>query len=340
MNTVRVSIQKRNIWDTDAPVLFVSHLAGYLFGYEKEINKRLKGRLLAAYQDREHNEYFIVETQNELPVPYICVINFQKHDTPFDYPSVDKYARQIIRVLNEQPVFNNCRRIATRIFGRSGLDVGESLETMISAFASEIRITGKPSSLEEIQFVEHDDKIAERSQQRLTQLLKDGTIVFGELPQLNLSQSDAVVAEDENRFESLARRPIFVAMPLAKEFDNIYFFGIKGPVEAHGRKCVRVDQEHFTGDIIKEIRDGIAACEMVIGDITGQNANVFYEIGYAEGLGKSVLLLTQDDNPPFDLKTQRQIRYQPIDIRGLADIVAIELDHLLPKPSSSTDYTD
>lgn len=339
MNTVRVSIQKRDIWDADAPVLFINHLAEYFFNYETELDKRLKGRLLAAYRDREPDEYFILETQNALPVPFLCVINFQSHEVPFDYPSVDKYARQIIRVLREQPVFSNCRRVATRLFGRSGLDVGESLETMISAFASEIRVTGKPDSLDEITFVEHDDGVAERLEQRLTQLLKDGTIVFGKLPQLNLSQSDAVVAEDENRFESLARRPIFVAMPFAKEFDNIYFFGIKGPVEAHGRKCERVDQEHFTGDIITQIKNRIAACEMVIGDITGQNANVFYEIGYAEGLAKNVLLLTQDDNPPFDLKTQRQIRYQPIDIRGLAETVKAELEHLL-KPPLSTDYTD
>jgi hypothetical protein len=333
MSTVRVTIQKRDIWDADGPVLFINHLAGQIFDYEKELDKRLKGRLLAAYRDREHNEYIIVETQNALPVPFLCVINFQSHEVPFDYPSVDKYARQIIRVLREQPAFNNYSRVATRLFGRSGLDVGESLETMISAFASEIRILGKPHSLDEIQFVEHDDKVVERFQQRLTQLLKDGTIVFGKLPQLNLSQSDAVVAEDENRFESLARRPIFVAMPFAKEFDNIYFFGIKGPVEAHGRKCERVDQEHFTGDIITQIKKRIDACEMVIGDLTGQNANVFYEVGYAEGQEKRVLLLTQDDNTPFDLKTQRQIRYQPIDIRGLADIIAAELDHLLPKPS-------
>lgn len=333
MNTVRVSIQKRDIWDADAPVLFINHLAGYLFDYETELDKRLKGRLLAAYRDLEHNEYFIVETKDALPVPVLCVINFQSHEVPFDYPSVDKYARQIIRVLHEQPALTNYRRVATRLFGRSGLDVGESLETMISAFASEIRITGKPDWLDEIQFVEPDDKIAERFEQRLSQLLKDGTIVSGELPHLNLTQSDAVVAEDENRFESLARRPIFVAMPFAKEFDNIYFFGIKQPVEAHGRKCERVDQEHFTGDIIIQIKKRIAACEMVIGDLTGQNANVFYEIGYAEGLGKSVLLLTQDDNPPFDLKMQRQIRYQPIAIRELAEIVAAELDHLLPRPS-------
>ncbi|HXQ36381.1 MAG TPA: hypothetical protein VN843_20375, partial [Anaerolineales bacterium] len=321
-------------------VLFINHLAGYLFGYESKLDKRLKGRLLAAYRDRESDVYFIVETQDALSVPFLCIINFQSHEVPFDYPSVDKYARQIIRVLREQPVLAHCRRVATRLFGRSGLDVGESLETMISAFSSEIRITGKPGSLEEIQFVEYDDKVAVRSEQRLAQLLEDGTIVSGKLPHLNLSQSDAVVAEDENRFESLARRPIFVAMPYAKEFDNIYFFGIKGPVEAHGRKCERVDQEHFTGDIIKQIKDRIGACEIVIGDLTGQNANVFYEIGYAEGLGKRVLLLTQDENPPFDLKTQRQIRYQPIDIRGLADTVKAELDHLLPKPSSSTDYTD
>ena len=314
--TVRVSIQRRDLWDSDASALFINHLAGNVWKYEQELDKRLNGHLLAAYRDREIHEYILIETQGTLAAPLLCVINFQTSELPFDYPSVDKYARQIIRVLHEQSVFNNCRRVATRLFGRSGLDVAEAFETMISGFASEIRMTGKPNGLEEIQFIEKNNRIAERLQQRLTQLRSDGTIVFGDVPELNLSQSAAVVREDENRFESLTHSPIFVAMPFKKEFDNIYFFGIKGPVEAHGRKCERVDQEHFTGDIIRQIKDRIAACEMVIGDLTGQNANVFYEIGYAEGLGKTVLLLSQDQETSFDLQTQRQIRYKPLEIRA------------------------
>ena len=44
--------------------------------------------------------------------------------------------------------------------------------------------------------------------------------------------------------------------------------------------------------------------------MTGRNANVFYEVGYAHALGKIVLLLTKNaDDIPFDLKHHQHIVY-------------------------------
>ncbi len=76
---------------------------------------------------------------------------------------------------------------------------------------------------------------------------------------------------------------IFIAMPYAKEFNNIYYFGIKQTIEELGRKCERVDQEKFTGDIVQRIKERIKNSKLVIADITGNNPNVFYEVGFAEG---------------------------------------------------------
>jgi hypothetical protein len=44
---------------------------------------------------------------------------------------------------------------------------------------------------------------------------------------------------------------------------------------------------------------------------------VFYEVGYAEGLTKKIILISQDQDIPFDLRTQRQILYQVDDIHAL-----------------------
>jgi hypothetical protein len=44
--------------------------------------------------------------------------------------------------------------------------------------------------------------------------------------------------------------------------------------------------------------------------MTGQNPNVFYEVGYAHAIGKPVILLTQDvKDIPFDLKNYPHIVY-------------------------------
>lgn len=48
----------------------------------------------------------------------------------------------------------------------------------------------------------------------------------------------------------------------------------------------------------------------MIADLTGKNANVFYEVGVAHALGKEVILITQTmEDVPFDLKALRCIVY-------------------------------
>lgn len=54
----------------------------------------------------------------------------------------------------------------------------------------------------------------------------------------------------------------------------------------------------------------ICKSSVVICDLTGKNANVFYEAGIAHSLGKDVILITQSaDDVPFDLRHLRYIQY-------------------------------
>ena len=70
--------------------------------------------------------------------------------------------------------------------------------------------------------------------------------------------------------------------------------------------------------------------ELVVADITGHNPNVFYEVGYAEGLGKKVIFITQNQDIPFDLRTEKRINYDPQDILSLANQLGELLDAILP----------
>lgn len=102
----------------------------------------------------------------------------------------------------------------------------------------------------------------------------------------------------------------FVLMPFSKEFDDIYQFGIKGACEDVDVYCERVDEQIFEGSMLERIYNQIARADVVIADMTGRNANVFYEVGYAHALGKRVILLTQKtDDIPFDLKHFPHIVY-------------------------------
>jgi hypothetical protein len=62
--------------------------------------------------------------------------------------------------------------------------------------------------------------------------------------------------------------------------------------------------------LVNDVVALIARSKVVICDLTGRNANVFYEAGIAHTLGREVVLITQSaDDVPFDLRHHRYITY-------------------------------
>lgn len=103
---------------------------------------------------------------------------------------------------------------------------------------------------------------------------------------------------------------VFVLMPFRPEFDDIYEFGIKGAAKKVGAYAERVDEQLYREGILERIYNQINKADVIVADMTGQNPNVFYEVGYAHALGKIVLLMTKDaDDIPFDLKHRPHIVY-------------------------------
>ena len=102
----------------------------------------------------------------------------------------------------------------------------------------------------------------------------------------------------------------FVLMPFDSSFNDIYEFGIKGACSDAGLYCERVDEQVFLGSMLERIYSQISRADILVADMTGRNANVFYEVGYAHALGKNVVLLTSvAQDIPFDLKHFPHIVY-------------------------------
>lgn len=99
-------------------------------------------------------------------------------------------------------------------------------------------------------------------------------------------------------------------MPFSSDFKDIYLSGIKAECEAQGVTAERVDEQHFDETILARIYRQIENCDFIIAEMTGQNPNVFYEVGYAHALGKPCALVTQNTNDiPFDLKHHPHVIY-------------------------------
>lgn len=124
----------------------------------------------------------------------------------------------------------------------------------------------------------------------------------------------------------------FVLMPFSKEFDNFYQYGIKQSCEELNVYCERVDEQIFHESILDRIFNQISKADILIADMSGRNANVFYEVGYAHGIGKKVILLTQSESDiPFDFRHFPHIVYGS-SIQTLSNALKSKISFFLKEP--------
>ena len=118
----------------------------------------------------------------------------------------------------------------------------------------------------------------------------------------------------------------FVLMPFDRAFDDLYKFGIKEPAAELGINAERVDEQLFREGILERIYRQIDVADIIVAEMTGQNPNVFYEVGYAHGKGKLCILSTASaDDIPFDLKHRRHI----VHLNSIQTLKARFLEELL-----------
>ena len=113
-------------------------------------------------------------------------------------------------------------------------------------------------------------------------------------------------------FEVAAQKPTaFIVMQFTEEFNALYAEVIKPTCEKYGLTAVRGDDIYSNGLILDDIVRSIQECFVIIADITPNNPNVFYEVGYAHGMGKATILLSDKkrDKLPFDISGFRTLFY-------------------------------
>jgi len=128
----------------------------------------------------------------------------------------------------------------------------------------------------------------------------------------------AIVSEVEGQ-PPVARA--FVAMPFTADFEPLWR-ALRAACASCRVAATRVDQSHHRDNVWDEVCDTIRSCDFTIavashGRRGHPNANVMLEVGYARGLQKPVLLLTDNaDGLPFDLRTHRALVYSDRAVGG------------------------
>lgn len=101
-------------------------------------------------------------------------------------------------------------------------------------------------------------------------------------------------------------------MPFVSSFKPKYET-IKKACEDAGMHCHRSDDEFIIGDILKFTIEMILKSQVVIAVLDGRNANVYYEMGIAQSIGKPVIMVADDSKMreiPFDVQSNRMIFYK------------------------------
>lgn len=102
----------------------------------------------------------------------------------------------------------------------------------------------------------------------------------------------------------------FVMMPFGPWFDR-YYQDIYAPaIKEAGFEPIRADELFSTGSVVEQIWEQIQKSKVLLADLSGKNANVFYELGLAHAAKKPVVFTSSlVDDVPFDLRHLRVIIY-------------------------------
>ena len=103
---------------------------------------------------------------------------------------------------------------------------------------------------------------------------------------------------------------VFVLMSFDEHSGPVYSDFLKPVLEGAGFEVNRADDFESQQNILQDILRGITTSDLIIADLTGNNPNVFYELGLAHALRIPVILATESiEEVPFDLRSYRVLEY-------------------------------
>lgn len=103
-----------------------------------------------------------------------------------------------------------------------------------------------------------------------------------------------------------------------KRFEDVY----KPAIEAAGLDAYRVDRDYHVDVPIDAIEQGIRSAAVCLAEISLDNPNVWYELGYAFARGRPVVMICSNDRQkfPFDIQHRSIIVYSSDAPRDFDDL--------------------
>ncbi len=238
----------------------------------------------------------------------------------FTYDTIREMSRLTLAALAEAEGATPVRHLAVNVHGADwGFDEAEAFRATLFGFLSAAEAGTVPPSLERISVVENHINRSKALTEILATFLSDDDADDDD-GSLTITQSIVFtpdVAEPTEPIASVDAPSIFVAMPFARKYDDVFYLALQPAVKDVDHLCIRLDQSSYTGDVTETIRDRIRNAKLVVALLDGNNPNVFLEVGYAWGVGVPTVLIVNevqlkdgDGGVPFDVRSQRYLAYE------------------------------
>jgi nucleoside 2-deoxyribosyltransferase len=122
-------------------------------------------------------------------------------------------------------------------------------------------------------------------------LIRDGNSTLKELRKILTLRGLEIIENLQNY--SIDSKQAFVAMWFDQQMDDHYKDGIKKAIEKAGYKAVKINLQDFNGKICDEIIAEIKRAKFLVADFSGLRSGVFFEAGFAKGLGREVIFIVR-----------------------------------------------
>lgn len=126
---------------------------------------------------------------------------------------------------------------------------------------------------------------------------------------------------------------VFAAMPFDPSFDDVFFVAIRSAAHAAGAHAARVDYIKHADDAVSQTERLLDRCAVVVADLSTNQADVLYEVGYARALGRPVVQIcsTTHGSLPFMVRNRETLLYEPGRTYLLVDSLASYLRAVLAR---------
>ena len=187
---------------------------------------------------------------------------------------------------------------------------------------------------EEIEFRINRSGIAYKSYSKNPELY-DNVLINSGSKEIYEKIIDVTYKKYQN-MQSIEQNLIFVLMPFnpKSHYDKIYKEFVDAAKLVNKTLVVkRMDKQRGDYRITDEILNNISKARLIICDLTDERPNVYYELGYARGLKKTVITCAEENATlHFDIKDFHTILYKNSDLGELREEISSEIEeHLKSK---------